>query len=264
MNLSRLLKLIIPVLILMLLFTFNSYASTVSTPNSPSISSKQHLILGSYAYITKIEMVIHQTGYKSALTQIKKDVDIYGSDLDYNYPGNNQRLYKLTSLIIGHLGYVDMETHYFRNKLNRAPQTLNEMIAVNKSLPISKRWILLAVINSAYHVQGLNGQFNLKFISYDGFCEAVYNRNGVLLNEKNDPVNMGTFNYAAGIPGVGSHSKYDVAPFLVWGNTIDSPEKGSAIITRNANIALLNCKTHAAEVFMYRKVLFGMQDGRVL
>lgn len=264
MNFSRLLKLIIPIVTLILLFTFNSYASTVSMPNAPSTANSQRLILGSYSYVTKIELIIHQSGYKSALSQIINDVDINGSDLDFNYPGNNQRLYKLTSLIIGHLGYVDMETHYFRNKLNRAPQTLSEMIAINKSLPMNKRWILLAVINSAYHVQGLNGEFNLKFISYDGFCEAVYKRNGVLLNEKNDPVNMGTFNYAAGIPGVGSHSKYDVAPFLVWGNTIDSPEKGSALITRNANIALLNCKTHAAEVFMYRKILFGMQDGRVL
>jgi len=49
-------------------------------------------------------------------------------------------------------GYVDMQTNYIRNKLNRVPKTLNDLIRLNKTLPVNKRWILLSVANSDYHM----------------------------------------------------------------------------------------------------------------
>jgi hypothetical protein len=79
-------------------------------------------------------------------------------------------------------------------------------------------------------MQGPEGLYNLKFVSPEGFCEAVYNRHGDLLNERTDPVNMGTFNYGYGIKENNAHSKYDVDPYLEWGNTRNSPQKGSFAI----------------------------------
>jgi hypothetical protein len=255
-------KIIVSVMIMTLLFAVCSDA--VFATNSTANLANKHLVLGSTAYIAKIQTIAAKSGYKSALSEIMKDVDKNGTDIDKNDPATNLRFRKLVSTVISKIGSVDMQTHYFRNKLNRSPESLDKLIALNKTLPLNKRWILLAIINSAYHVQGTDGEYNLKFVSFDGFCEAVYNKKGVLLNEKNDPINMGTYNYAAGISGVDAHQKYDVAPYLIWGNTLDSPQKGRTDILKGANTAMMNCKAHATEVFLYRKNLFGMQQGKVI
>lgn len=47
---------------------------------------------------------------------------------------------------------------------------------------------------------------------WDGKYEAVYNFRGELLNEVNDPVNMGTYNYANPSDKY-YHGKLDVAPY---------------------------------------------------
>ena len=109
------------------------------------------------------------------------------------------------------------ELHYFRNKLNRVPETLEELM--NES----EKWDLLKPSDAQYHMYDTSacydenantfkGEYNLKFVSKDGKYEAVYNYNGVLLNENNDPVNMGTYNYASPNNKL-KHAYLDVMPY---------------------------------------------------
>lgn len=251
------------ILIFISVFLLNACTYVMLPASTSVLASNGRLVLGSPGYIAKIQNISKKSGYRSALSEVMADVEKNGRDLDNNTPDNILRFHRLVSSLINKIGSVDMQIHYFRNKLNRAPGSLNELIRLNRTHLFNKRWILLGVMNSYYHIQGKDGEYNLKFISSDGFCEAVYNKQGVLLNEKNDPVNMGTFNYAAGIPGAKAHEKYDIAPYFIWGNTPDSPQKGSASIYKGVNTALKNYKAHAASVYLYRKNLFGMQQGRV-
>lgn len=109
------------------------------------------------------------------------------------------------------------ELHYFRNKLNRAPATLDELIKE------SENWDLLDPDDSQYHMYNTEacydenegvykGEYNLKFVSKDGKFEAVYNYVGILLDENNDPVNMGTYNYASPSDML-KHAYLDVMPY---------------------------------------------------
>ncbi|KAL1110006.1 hypothetical protein AAG570_014012 [Ranatra chinensis] len=52
------------------------------------------------------------------------------------------------------------------------------------------KWKLLKPSQTLYHMMGKDGEFNLKFISSDGHFEAVYNKDGILLLQNDDPVNM--------------------------------------------------------------------------
>jgi len=98
---------------------------------------------------------------------------------------------------------IDEDLHYFRVKLNRAPESLDDMMKIDER----KNWTLLEPSMSIYHMFNTKacydekegkykGEYNLKFVSHDGKYEAVYNYAGVLLDENNDPVNMGTYNYS--------------------------------------------------------------------
>jgi hypothetical protein len=254
-------KLIVPILIFAFLFNGCTNVALPGINNNSTINKPY--ILGSIEYVKNIQNIAKKSGDRSALSAIMIDVDKNGNDLDNNDPTNIIRFHKLVSSLIYKIGYVDMQTHYFRNKLNRVPKTLTELIRLNKTLPLNKRWKLLSIQNSMYHMQGVDGEYNLKFISCDGFCEAVYNKNGVLLDEKNDPINMGSYNYAAGISNINAHRIYDLSPYLKWGNTANSPEKGKDAINKGTNSASINYKNQAASVHIYRQNLFGMQQGRV-
>lgn len=111
---------------------------------------------------------------------------------------------------------MSKDTHYFRNKLNRAPATLDEMIEINNILPESEKWELLAVDESIFHMFRTNfspqGEQNLKFVSYDGIYEGVYNNKKFLLTESNDVWNMGTYNYVKPSDWFG-HGLQDVLPY---------------------------------------------------
>lgn len=256
---KRMAKLLILSLILSISFTTYSNVAYATTAGPPS-TSQNHVTLGSQKYISKIKHTAGLYGYKIALAEMIADVDKYGSDLDKNNFENNLRLYRFVSFVVDKIGFVDVKTHYFRNKLNRSPKTLAQMIAMNKALPPEKRWTLLSVINSAYHMQGASGEYNLKFISREGFCEAVYNKDGILLSESNDPHNMGTFNYSPGIKALNAHSKYDVEPYLIWGNAPDIALREITTISA-VNLGTINCKAHELDIFNYRKSLFGIQSG---
>ena len=208
--------------------------------------------LGSIPYSNKIRIYAAKYGSKAALHKIMADVDQYAAQINKNSYEDNLRLYKLVSYYVYQSGTIDMKTHYFRNKLNKAPKTLKELLLLNDRLPASRRWKLLSPSGSLYHMQGRDGIFNLKFVSGDGFCEAVYNKSGALLTERNDPVNMGTFNYAAGIPRADAHEKYDVSPYLKWGNSPNSPQKGNAAIQKGISEAADLYNKHASSVEQYR------------
>jgi hypothetical protein len=64
-----------------------------------------------------------------------------------------------------------------------------------------------------------NGLKNTNFVSLDGRFELVFNKNGELLTDKNDPVNMGTYNFA-GANGTHKyqHTTSDVNPYKYLGN----------------------------------------------
>ena len=122
---------------------------------------------------------------------------------------------------------INKELHYFRLKLNRAPNTLDDLLKEKEN------WTLLVVKDSIFHMYNTEactdekgvekGEFNLKFVSKDGKFEAVYNYNNMLLDDREsneaeghlyDPKNMGTYNYAnPDWPSKIIHGFYDVMPF---------------------------------------------------
>lgn len=210
-------------------------------------------ILGSIGYVDNIKKIEKILGNRFALTRVMVDVNKYGYELDKNNYQDNLRLYRLVSYLIYKVGYVNENIHYFRNKLNRAPHSLEELLKLNASLPAQRRWRLLPVKSSLFHMQGADAIYNLKFQSADGFCEAVYNRKGVLLTEKNDPINMGTFNYAAGIPEKNAHEIFDIDPYLKWGNTADSPQKGKSQIMNGVKLVRREYARNSELVMAYRK-----------
>ena len=59
----------------------------------------------------------------------------------------------------------------------------------------------------------------------------MYDLNGVLLNEKNNPVNMGTFNYCNPNRAVTAlcHLRLDVLPYKKWGNVPNCKVKEHAV-----------------------------------
>lgn len=111
------------------------------------------------------------------------------------------------------------EIHYFRNELNQyggAPEQLEAMI----ELVACGNWQLFSARYHRYEVSEYDAAHNVKFISSDGRFEVVYNsETGQIVN---DPVNMGTYNYAPGsfIPWkYYQHHLYDKVPWKKWGNT---------------------------------------------
>jgi hypothetical protein len=220
--------------------------------NGQEPSANDPVLLGSISYNWYINLFAIRYGNKAALFRIMDDVNKYGGQIDKNTYTDNLRLYKTVSYYINRLGQVDMQIHYFRNKLNRAPNTLEELLLQNESMPAERRWKLVSLKGSLFHLQGPDGIYNLKFISPDKFCEAVYNRQGILLTEKNDPVNMGTFNYAAGIHQKTAHEKYDVTPYLKWGNDPCSPQKSHDAIKRGITAAFELYSRNISDVNAYR------------
>lgn len=214
---------------------------------------------GSSNYVKYINKYAEDSGNKAALKVVTADIQKNSSAIGKD-PVNDLRLYKLISVLIYKTGYVDMEVHYLRNKLNNAPESFEELLKTNSSLPPSQQWRLVSVGSSLYHMQGDDGMYNMKFVSANGFCEAVYNRYGKLLTEENDPVNMGTFNYGAGIPEAGSHQRFDIDPYLEWGNSAGSPQKGSLAISLGVRLASNAYNMNKEKVNEYRKF---MMEGRI-
>lgn len=133
--------------------------------------------------------------------------------------------YQLSGLV-DRMDTVTEATHYLRNYLARAPNTLDEMIAIilHEQGDIFG-WKLMSRHSTRFHMYGRNGEYNMKFISADGHFEVIYNIDGVKLTVENDPMNMGTFNYGDPINERFRHAVYDVLPYFEWGNTRTSVEE---------------------------------------
>jgi hypothetical protein len=171
--------------------------------------------------------------------QIKNKIINVDTLSDKEYIDLGHRFAALVN-IIGKIN--SQEIHYFRIHFSRAPKTLNEMIGtiLDNENNIFE-WKLLPWQNMAFHMYGKDGEYNLKFISADGHFEAVYNRDGILLTQENDPLNMGTFNYAHQLADQITHYNLDVWPYFMWNNTeeamrINNTEKIEPVpIDKNEN-----------------------------
>lgn len=82
-----------------------------------------------------------------------------------------------------------------------------------------KHWVQLPGSQAIYHQIGPGNEHNLKFVSPDGHCEAVFHPNGTLVK---DQTNGGTYNHAFSPSGDlvenAQHLMYDVVPYWLWGN----------------------------------------------
>jgi hypothetical protein len=137
------------------------------------------------------------------------------SDVEYIELGH-----KFAALVTVIGKVTSQNIHYFRNNFSRAPERLDEMVEIilDKENNIFE-WELLPWQSMAFHMYGKDGEYNLKFMSADGHFEAVYNREGILLTQYNDPKNMGTFNYAHQLADQMTHYNLDVWPYFMWNNT---------------------------------------------
>lgn len=218
-----------------------------------------NIAIGSYYYGTVIKEIMRVEGAKKALFKMIYDVETHYKEQYDNFMSKNVRKFNiLIEEVVINIDSVDKDIHYARNRLNKAFNTLDELMMYN-SVQLSKnRWILLEPIRSAYHMNGIDGEYNLKFISPSGHFEAVYNKDGVLLTEDIDTVNMSTYNYFSPDKTF-KHYKYDVAPYYRWLNIPSSIEKAYmenlAEINANAtaNIAKFECNYKAIE--NYNKIL---------
>jgi hypothetical protein len=214
----------------------------------------KHIILFSIVGILVIVGIIGSCtsskngGNNKTLAQIELDIlmfqienNIINVDTlsDEKYIDLGHRFAALVT-IIGKI--KSQEIHYFRIHFSRAPKTLDEMIRIilDKKNNIFE-WKLLPWQNMAFHMYGKDGEYNLKFISADGHFEAVYNKDGIVLTQENDPLNMGTFNYAHQLADQITHYNLDVWPYFMWNNTeeamrINNTEKIESIpIDKNKN-----------------------------
>lgn len=135
------------------------------------------------------------------------------------------------------LPYLPEDIHFFRNQLNQysgAPNQLNDMI----ELAACGKWHPFSATYHRYEVNEYDAAYNMKFVSENGRFEVVYNTlSGELIN---DPINMGTYNYAPGsiVPWkYYQHYIYDKLPWKKWGNTNEvSYKEITARLSRHGSI----------------------------
>jgi RHS repeat-associated protein len=181
---------------------------------------------------------------ESAIERVMKDVYAW-KDIDSISDGNFKSLGEFFSALVVDSGQwlnMNVNVHYFRNILNRVPTNIEEIIT-NKD-----DWTLLGLDDSAYHMYGDGGEFNLKFVSNDGHYEAVFmpTNYDAVKNTANwwedysnwklvgsetelEQANMGTYNFSLKVPVTKveniTHGLYDVYPyqFSGYGNTENMP-----------------------------------------
>ncbi|WP_223254498.1 hypothetical protein [Bacillus sp. HNG] len=151
------------------------------------------------------------------LTQMMED--LVGNQKLLNGHKQFELFFETFNQHVKQLPYITEEIHYFRNELNRygeAPEQLEEMI----ELVACGKWQLFSARYHRYEVSEYDAAYNVKFISLNGRFEVVYHaETGQMVN---DPVNMGTYNYAPGSIHPWKyyqHHKYDKVPWKKWGNT---------------------------------------------
>lgn len=176
--------------------------------------------------IQRLQSYLHGNNEESQ-RQLNELMDLVKENPDYITTMSDDEYIKfaqkVSQLIDSKGGVVSKKEHYFRNQFNRAPKTLNEMISTINSGSGLFNWQLATPEDTMFHMYNKDGEYNIKFVSADGLFEAVYNKKGILLTDKNDPENMGTFNYGSPTLFKYKHSTYDVLPYFVWGNLKNHP-----------------------------------------
>lgn len=110
---------------------------------------------------------------------------------------------------------LSINEHYFRNELN-IDLSWEEFQILNERLPDNMKWT--TVIADLHQNNIVNDKKNIKYVSADGHFELIYNGNNILLTSKNNPDDMGTYNYYSPINKKICHVYYDVIPYLEFGN----------------------------------------------
>ena len=86
---------------------------------------------------------------------------------------------------------------------------------------------------------------NKKYVSADGYFEAVYSYDGKLLKEGDGDIDMGTYNYApstkkhlkwGSIQAKGTHGIKDVLPYLIYKNTKNDLQKMYLLYKENFQV----------------------------
>jgi hypothetical protein len=140
----------------------------------------------------------------------------YGDGLNwYAYVGNDPLNFIDPT---GEMGWDLKGMHYRRNENNRAPDRIE---SVRKQ---DSGWRQLPQKMSIFHQMGTGQQGNTKWVSTDGHMEAVYDKDGYLVESDE---NVGTYNYYSpnGLSGV-AHTVVDVLPWYIWGNSENDKTSG--------------------------------------
>lgn len=111
---------------------------------------------------------------------------------------------------------VSMEEHFFRNKLN-LEFSYDDLMKLNEILPNDMKWYIENA-DTFHQNHTVDGKDNIKYVSGDGHFEIVYNGNYEIQNQYNNPYDMGTYNYYSPTTEAIQHGKYDVTPYLQYGN----------------------------------------------
>lgn len=121
------------------------------------------------------------------------------------------------------------EIHYFRNKLN-IEFDWETFQKIQNRLPEKYKWEEMSLGVSLYHqIMTMPPLSNKKYVSFDGYFEAVYTYDGELLNEETSKLNMGTYNYApsteGGFNAIIGHFVKDMLTYWLLGNVETHPKE---------------------------------------
>jgi hypothetical protein len=106
---------------------------------------------------------------------------------------------------------LSKEDHYYRNKLNvDLLKTAEEAIQAN--------WH--TVVANAHQFTKNGPELNVKYVDPTGKREALYDKSGNLLKNALD---MGSYNYCPSEKSYIGHFKYDILPWIQYGNAPDDP-----------------------------------------
>ncbi|AFS78121.1 hypothetical protein Curi_c11070 [Gottschalkia acidurici 9a] len=210
--------------------------------------------LGTPAYIDKINRIEAIYGSGIALEQLIDDFNTYDryeiEDLKYNLFTDFYRFCKKINELVRKV-VMTKKIHYFRNKINKAPKTLEELLKEKEN------WILVPPHKSAYHMHGIDGILNLKFVSKKGgHFESIYDKDNNLVTNKE---NMGTYNFV-GSDDHDGHRTYDVEPYYRWGNTEECVGDGEVGSLKKALNNLINYSLDLKAIQRYQKYYFEMNS----
>ena len=126
-------------------------------------------------------------------------------------------------------GGISRKEHYARNQYNTdLPQSIEE----------AKKTRWNSGVSANAHQFTSKDKSNVKYVSPDGKREIIFDKNGEVVTDTRD---AGTYNYAPSNQGgkimaYYNHTRKDIIPYIIWGNT----EEDAALTTKKQRaLALL-------------------------